>query len=391
MSDARPVSRAAALLIVFALAGLLATDVSAQAQPRSRAADASAPDVPSAAALRARLDSARRRAEQAESTYRARLRESRVRRGADTTRVGPVTVSYAPSDFPEDRRRMVVAGIERAVAALEERFGADGARLLDSTVLDVFEPPLRFLSPVYIRTEGVRGEPLGHTVTPDEVERYTLRKAAVNLPDVAPVLARFSGPNASFEGNEGSFEDVARELALSRSTAGRRCFTGDLAACRALLVEPASDAEALELWFEPADYRAVVAFGARAIPAHDTARQAARADCEGGDDAACERLVTQLPVRNPHSAMLRITLTEYALEIAPRNGVSVLADADPESSPVAALARAAGVQEDSLVAGWRRRAIGALEAGRPSPVLLVASTAFWGLLLLELAIRRRPL
>lgn len=362
------------------LLGMCAAPVSASSQ------------IPDLATVRAQLDSAERLTAVAESTYRRRLRELRSLSGGDTVRVGPVHIAFRPADFPAAQQRAAIAGLEEAVESLDQRFGADGVALLDSALFEVQRYSNRFFAFSMISAPGIfRWHRLGRTVQSEDVEEFALQKAAVTLPEVAPVLARFSGLNATLGDNDDAFEQVARELALSRSSAGRRCYTGDIAACRAVFAEPATDAEALALWFAPEDYRSVVEFGTRSIAKDDSVGQAALVRCLEGDDASCARLVTQLPINNPHSAQVRITLTEHALDIAPRNALAVLAATDSAASPLAALAHAAGVSEDSLLAGWQQRAVETLEAGRPSPLVLVASTALWGLLLLELAIRRRPL
>lgn len=384
MFDARGTLRGRALRLTgplrvtraFVLAAVLGSPLAAQG-------------VPSADALRARLDSVNQRAEAAESTYRAVLDELNSERG-QLVLVDGVRVAFTPMSFPERHRQPVLAGVRQARHTLEERFGADGVALLDSVTFQLRESPQQKFGPVRALSTGVfRSTDLGHVVNADEVERFVLRRAARALPEHAPVLARFTGTGMELTAPDESFAEAARELALSRSSAGRRCYTGDMNACRAVFAEPVTDADALQLWYEPVDYRAVVS--STAIPQQDSVRLAGRATCAAGDDDACAALVTQLPLRNPYRDVVRITLAEHALDIAPRNALGVLSAADSASLPLNALARAAGVPEDSLIAGWHRRTIEALESGRPSPLLLVASTAFWGILLLELAIRRRPL
>lgn len=391
MCKARVIASAIMLGACVAPVSAASSQESSAAPPAISRADSDSA-IPSLATVRAQLDSAERMAVAAESTYRRRLRELRVQRGGDTVRVGPVRIAFMPEDFPAVQRRAAIEGLKDAIESLDHRFGADGVTLLDSALFQVQRYSNRFFGFTMISVPGVfQWHRLGRSVQSDEVEAFALRKAAVTLPAVAPVLARFSGLNTSLGDNDDAFEQVAGELALSRSSAGRRCYTGDIAACRALFAEPASNAEALALWFEPEDYRSIVEFGTRSIAKDDSVAQAALVRCLEGDNASCERLVTQLPINNPHSAQVRLTLTEHALDIAPRNALAVLAATDSSASPVAALARAAGVSEDSLVAGWQQRAVETFEAGRPSPLLLVASTAMWGFLLLELAIRRRPL
>jgi hypothetical protein len=65
------------------------------------------------------------------------------------------------------------------------------------------------------------------------------------------------------------------------------------------------------------------------------------------------------------------------------------ADSSIRRDPMASLARAAGVSEDSLLRAWWSRGRAALDNGRPSAVILLLVAAGWSLALLALAATRR--
>jgi hypothetical protein len=386
MSDRMRVMRTVALACALAYA-LIAPSLGAQSA-----------FAPSAELQRLRMDadSADARRLRALEEFRRAQREERELTDTSWVDAGRVRVLISPAVLSDAERDRVREGIERALDSLDARFGEDALKMIDTSRPWTIAGTAGFLSGLKpanatSRAFGPQGmqHHLRRPVSDAALESFALRQAGRALGRAVPSLATYVGENATFARDDGRWETAARELALSYSTAARLCHGGDVAQCRRVLT-PAGPREALDQWFVPADYRAVVTASSMDIAPSDTVNLASWGRCKAGADSACTRLALRIPVRDPFSGNLRGTFVSYALEVG-EPGMPERMRADSTTrDPVELLARAAGMPADSLIAGWQRRTSRALDDAIVPAVPVVFSTAAWGLLLLGVASRKRP-
>lgn len=162
----------------------------------------------------------------------------------------------------------------------------------------------------------------------------------------------FSGPDPS---------DVYRQMVVARSRAVDRCLAGAVPSCTAALgLGP--DGHALRVWYTPAErrVRALEAIGtvvggdpsAAVRPPGSLVPVVRRCLDRSAPDACDPLLAGRLESYKPLSFAVRATLAERALERGGPGAWNRLVR-DPSTTPEEALAGAAGVPLDELVADWR--------------------------------------
>jgi hypothetical protein len=143
-------------------------------------------------------------------------------------------------------------------------------------------------------------------------------------------------------------------------------------------------------YFDPSDFRLVVETSG--FPPHgDSLYFDARRRCVKGEDSVCARIIERVALPDPINSQVRGTLLSHAIETG---GLEAIARASqkPGAPALELLAHIAGVPADSLLATWRVRVLGALDAERRVagfPTLF--SSIVWGGLLLLAATKRRYL
>lgn len=396
MCDARPRS-ARAILAIVVLAALSARPsaaqsaegTAAQSAPTSAAAQARG----EAEALRAQLDSARARTDRLYAARRSVLREENSAVDTAFFEVGAIRVLMFPKPLPTFEQQSIARGIARGLATLESRHGELATALVDTAPWLVGGTSNRasVLAPVALIAGGSNEVValLKRPVSVDAVETFVLDHAGARLRRLTPAIPAWIGERATLADTESLFERAARELAVAWAGPARRCAQGAIEDCRRTLVS-APDSLALSAWFDTTDHRRVVVASSGDIPPKDRTRQSLKTRCLGGDDTACTQLARTLRVRYPHSTNLRATVVREAFALGDTAMLARLrADSSIRRDPMASLARAAGVSEDSLLRAWWSRGRAALDNGRPSAVILLLVAAGWSLALLALAATRR--
>ena len=280
-------------------------------------------------------------------------------------------------------------GFARGRDALRTRFGDAGAALIDSStwVLSRRRPSL--LGGVSIEADrgySVSQRNFRTPVSRDAVERFVVAEAGSRLVAMTPALHAFAGWFA-LRPDWVPSEEIARGLATSWASAGRRCALGTITACEAVIdrFDPHS---ATDRYFEPRDYSAVVVGGSLAGIQPDSAYFASRRRCFNGADSACARLLPLIVPVDPFDKETRGSALALAIELGGRDAVARII-ASPNDEPLALLARAAGVSERSLLTTWHARTTAAVSNGPAATFPVVLSTLVWGALLLVAGTRRR--
>lgn len=165
---------------------------------------------------------------------------------------------------------------------------------------------------------------------------------------------------------EVNLEALYELLVASPWTVPRRCFAGDLAACRSLLaLDPA--AHVLIASYTPEE-REVMVHRVAALASSRVPPEQISACVSGRDPGRCDEvLVAAFPAPWSHGGSLgrpaRQALLALALQMRGAGAFDTLVTS--VSVPMGErLARTAGVSEDSLVSRWRNSILGA----RPQPV-----------------------
>ncbi len=198
----------------------------------------------------------------------------------------------------------------------------------------------------------------------------------------------FNGPVTPFAPGD-DVEGAARlELATAESRTARQCVAGELSACATLLALRGRPTDPLRSWYAPEDYRAIVA-KVRLGPSDGPDAPGLQRACLARKAVACTQLLGRLPTDRIPSPTLdgpRRVLLHEALR---GGGAEALARLRDRRGDVGArLARAAGVTEEALLDGWRRRMIAPRGANvRPAASVALASLG-WITLLGILSMRR---
>jgi hypothetical protein len=364
MSDRRAGRRLRALTV----AALVATALRVPALHGQAAAD-----------WRVRYDSVKLAYDRAHAEY-VRLRDSvLVRRTARLTGGGR-TIAYEPGELTTSDSARLVAGLERGRADLLARFGDRGAALLDtatwfvSTADDWYFRSGRVQ--LYVRRRAVVPSlSLTRPIDPGRVEAFVLQAAGDGLQSVAPALQEYAAGAITLAPEPERFAEAGRLMALSWSAAGRRCATGVVAACRAVLTLAPPSAR-LATYFEPADARAVVTASNPPADADSVFFADRRACLEGGAPAACARIIGRVRVTDPFAGGLRGTFVTHALALGGPGALDRLV-ASRATDPLEALADAAGMPEDSVIASWQLRTVRELDDARGGSLPLFVSVVGW--------------
>jgi hypothetical protein len=145
-----------------------------------------------------------------------------------------------------------------------------------------------------------------------------------------------------------------RLMLISSPTAvGRRCYGGDLPACRSALLLSA-DADPVMDWHDSTTRRRLVR--TQGAMARRLDAPAAR-QCQAGSDADCIALLRLFPsgtLKDPTGVALRFGLLRHALAIGGQGSVQRLLAA-PAADPTGRLEAAAGAPIDSVIRQWQAR------------------------------------
>lgn len=347
-------------------------------------------------ALKARAETAKVRSAAATAAYRTASARARMAR-SDTVRAAGLEVIVVPRLGSALENARLADGLERGRSLLRQRWGSAADVLVDTTSWRLVGSQRRLASlQALTLASGQAGRrtsiEVRRPIDPARVERFVLRHAGTNITRAIPALEGFAGTDLPLDEPPETYETAARELALSWSSPARRCYAGSIPDCRRILTR-AHGQSRLDIWYDPADHRAVATAHAGDIVPTDTVRHRLRKRCNDGEDAACTALMRSFPeARFPLSTNPRATFVSHALARSDSAAFSRLRAAPAEGTPdvVALLSGATGISEDSLIAGWRDRAHDTLSRSRPPALPLVAGTAVWGLILFGISTRRRP-
>lgn len=342
--------------------------------------------------LRARADSAQRRAALLRDAWRGVIEKDAPI--ADRTLVfDGLTLRYRGIDLGSADSVRVVEGVTRGLARLRAGAGAALPTLLDTAAwsLDVRRRGPFGSSDLYLRDGHTNWRhTVQHPIQPASVEAGLLTRAGDRLVERTEQLRDRMGWFA-LRPEAAPWGEVARRLATSWSAAGRACAAGALASCR-LVLERYRPKEAVTRYFEPRDYRDVVVSGATG--GTDSLFYASKARCVAGADSACARIVHDVAPADPFGGAVRGTLVAHAIELGGDAAVARLVErrpADAGLEAIALLAAAAGVTEDALIASWHRRTFAALEPASGAGLPLILSTVAWSGLFFVASRRRRYL
>lgn len=282
---------------------------------------------------------------------------------------------------------IVRGAASRADAFIRDRAGARSA-LLGGTVFAVWVDSIRraqkgvILAP---RTDG--HETAGQFIfaSPEAIAR-ALSMHALHVLGASgrPNLIGWI-PGLPVDSATGAvWRDVRLQLVSSRSTIARRCYAGELTACKAAL-GLVTEADPATAWYDSTTRRALV----------EEARWARRqwpretAACLAGKDSTCVELLRTSPssyqLNAPGSAGARHALMQVAFDMGGPGGLERLSAS--EDTPTAAVSAIARAPIDSVVARWQRHAHDAgVESESVSPAVALTST-IWVLMLAAASLR----
>lgn len=326
---------------------LLLTVVCVCAAARSTPADAQ-----TAAQVQARIDTMR-------DSLRLTQRELDVARSRrilvvnDSLVSEGVTVRFPASAVAERDRVAIREGISSAREALDARFGAGAARLVEGSewllgFQGLQEGRTAKVGFVEGRVLAGRYDRFARTpLSASEVEDYVLELAGRQLLQRDLVVKAFANGAFSLVPQDRAFYVAQRQLAISPSSVARRCAAGAASACRTIL-----DQNAQAQWFAPTD----------TIPRNG------RAIARG----------------------VNASLVTVAMEIGGEGAIDRLAEPDSSADAIVILAHAAGVTPDSLLHAWTARLQEeSTQSAHPS-MPFALSAVFWCGIFLLAATRRRP-
>jgi hypothetical protein len=181
------------------------------------------------------------------------------------------------------------------------------------------------------------------------------------------------------------------ELVTAPITVVRRCFEGDLPACRdALELELESREGAVRRWWSPAERRRIVTeIFAPVLQRDRPALRAGLAACAQGADSACVRILEAadpLSLPRPLSPSARATLLDLVLVRGGRSAYARLVSDSMTALPER-LPRIADTPLDSLVRHWRDGVIAARPRNVSVPLTTAAASLIWFGLAATLALR----
>lgn len=283
------------------------------------------------------------------------LRAAAIIAGRDTIRVGALIVLANPSPLPLTR------AAARAWPMIERFYGpAAWALVQHPVVIEAVDPDTAVLTP---QTGGGLRIPWDEDL--DQLTRVLV--GSVNLGNVDRGLRDWlRGPLTPLFDIKPLLGRVYIQLVTAPSQAARRCFAGELDACRDAL-SLADTAGLIARWYDPAERRLLVTTRLSGF-FNRGAREAAFRSCTAGSDAACSDLLESIAPGNVPSPLdygARYALVATAIAVGGPETFSRLLAA-PDGPIGSRLAEASRLSEDSLVARWRADVL----AARPKPVSL---------------------
>jgi hypothetical protein len=183
-----------------------------------------------------------------------------------------------------------------------------------------------------------------------------------------------------------AWADARIQLLSSPTTVARRCYAGDLGACKlALLLEPSDDP--LMQWYDAADRRRFVREGRGEYLRRFDRNPALGETCLAGSDSACieaiRGAVGRMPDAVPSSS--RLQLAQLAATIGGTGAMERLLSTPGQ--PSARISAAAGIPTDSLLKIWLDRARATQPGSQDMSFGIAASSLAWVLIFGALALR----
>jgi hypothetical protein len=179
----------------------------------------------------------------------------------------------------------------------------------------------------------------------------------------------------------GTWLGTRLDLVSSPATVARRCYDGDIAACKVAL-RLVDTGDPIMTWFD-ADGRRRYVESAAAF--YNSPKQDADA-CIAGSDAACiGHMRSKLHYSDPVPPFRRATVAAIAIEIGGRSGYQRLLGAT--GSPTDRLEAAAGVPIDSVLRVWVAKVRDARRPGQAMSTGIAMSSLGWILVCGVLALR----
>jgi hypothetical protein len=338
---------------------------------------AAAQDVP---ALRARIARLERAVAAAEATARRTdsLERATLQRPRDTVTAGALRVLVPAGVIAQAR-----PAAARTWVLLDSTFGT-GAQMLTDRVFTL----------VVMRGDEIpKGGPVAHavlaTVSESDIAQRLLWAAANAIAERSDSALREWIGGALIPGADPAREPRSVYVALvtAPSPAARRCYTGDLGACRVVLgFLPATDA--VVEWYDAPRWRELVR-GLDNLEQVGSVPRLAHACVVDGSDPDCLAILRRVPPRAippPLPPAARFSVVRHALVLGGRGAYARLVGS--AGRPVAErLAAASGMPADSLLAAWHA----AVMAARPRPVTVEPRGAWaalaWGAMFGLLALR----
>jgi hypothetical protein len=308
-------------------------------------------------ALRARADSLRREWRQANALadLQDSLRQLGAKAGRDTLRVGALTILVNPSPLP------IAAAAVRAWPLIEHFYGATAQTLADRPlVIESIDPDTSVPPPVRGTAAQLRWD-----LSVPQVTQWLLNSVSAGATD--PALHQWLGGSLLFDTATARHpaSRVYVELVTQPSRAVRRCFLGEIGACRAAL-SIADSSDLLTAWYGPAERRALVVQSQGYFNRGDQTVDFQA--CTSGGDSACLHLLRSLPqgtLVRPLDYTARLSLAALAIDLGGAGAIGRLLAAPDRDMPDR-LSAAAGISIDSLTARW----LPMVRAARPAPVSL---------------------
>lgn len=327
-----------------------------------------------------------------------------IRRGAvtyDTIRQGPLTV-IATSQW----RSLLTQPAAYAASRLSEALGADTALLSGHSFFVVVrsrdlrvDQPMPEGANVVVISRDLRVDqsiPEGADLSsfrvsdwwePEEIGNQLFAVSRANLTERLDEGAKAWLTSVPLEEEpERWYPTTYVEMVTAPSQAVRRCFLGELDACRKSIIPGVSD-DPITSWYGPAERRLKVLQLGRQ---NDAALNAQRAACLVDDlDTQCEEFLRGLPSIGfllPFSWPARQALVWTAIELGGDGAFARFLTRDSLSIE-GRLSHAASASIDSVIATWRARILSA----KPAPTLATPRTRWaalgWVVLFCLVAIR----
>jgi hypothetical protein len=335
--------------------------------------------------IEARLDSLtlllRVQRDRVEAAQNAIAREElgRTSLGTDTLHVGPLRIVVL--DGRADRAR---PHFEKAWAQYQPLLvepGAEANRLVER----LQERTFVFQDGFFVKPLELTGERTWVNARPwlrEATVAARVRTAVANAVQGTLRLPQATWIDPGMFSREPDWESIYRRLTVGLSAPVVRCRGGELESCWiAMGVTRSEPIQDLSLWYTVEQRRAIGSSGARL-----NTRKAA---CERGDMDVCDEGLLELYGQLiPLGGAARATLVSLALEIGGEGALARFAQ--PVVFPVdfrEILSETSGVDADTLMAEWRRRALAAKPDRPHADRQARVGTVLWILLFMTFAAR----